>query len=86
MPASAALKTKIEHILRVQFPQQGETVDVSDGSGDNIHVIVVSRQFDHMREKSKQDLLWGAIDRSDLTDGEKVKISMILPYSPDDLK
>jgi acid stress-induced BolA-like protein IbaG/YrbA len=86
MPASAALKTKIERILRAQFPQQGETVDVSDGSGDNIHVVVVSRQFDHMREKSKQDLLWGAIDRSDLTDGEKVKISMILPYSPDDLK
>ncbi|MEI8078083.1 MAG: hypothetical protein WCH61_00460 [bacterium] len=86
MPASATLKNKIEHILRAQFPQQGETVDVSDGSGDNIHVIVVSRQFDHMREKSKQDLLWGAIDRSDLTDGEKVKISMILPYSPDDLK
>ena len=86
MPASATLKKKIENILRAQFPQQGETVDVSDGSGDNIHVIVVSRQFDNMREKSKQDLLWGAIDRSDLTNEEKVMISMILPYSPDDLK
>jgi len=86
MPASAALKTKIEQILRAQFPQQGETVDVSDGSGDNVHVVVVSRQFDHMREKAKQDLLWSAIDRSDLSDAEKVKISMILPYSPDDLK
>lgn len=86
MPASPVLKTKIERILRVKFPQQGETVDVSDGIGDNIHVIVVSRTFDNMREKSKQELLWGAIDKSDLTDAEKVKISMILPYSPDDLK
>ena len=86
MPASPVLKTKIERILRAQFPQQGETVDVSDGSGDNIHVIVVSRTFDNMREKSKQELLWGAIDKSNLTDAEKVKISMILPYSPDDLK
>lgn len=86
MPASPVLKSKIERILRTQFPKQGETVDVSDGSGDNIHVIVVSRQFDSMREKSKQDLLWGTIDKGDLTDAEKVKISMILPYSPDDLK
>jgi acid stress-induced BolA-like protein IbaG/YrbA len=86
MPTNSQLKSKIERILRKKFPQQGETVDVSDGSGDNIHVIVVSRQFDNMKEKSKQDLLWGAIDRSKLTDAEKVKISMILPYSPDDLK
>ena len=86
MPASPELKKKIEDILRKRFPQQGETVDVSDGAGDNIHVIVVSRQFDSMREKSKQDCLWSAIDQSDLTDTEKVKISMILPYSPDDLK
>lgn len=86
MPANLALKTKIEEILRAQFPQPGETVDVSDGSGDNIHVVVVSRQFDNMREKSKQDLLWGTIDRSVLNDADKVKISMILPYSPDDLK
>ena len=57
-----------------------------DGSGDNIHIVVVSRQFDNMQKKSKQDLLWSAIERSDLTDAEKVTISMILPYSPDDLK
>ena len=85
MPASSELKTKIENILHEKFPQRGETVDVSDGFGDNIHVIVVSRRFDHLREKEKQELLWGAID-SNLTDAEKVKISMILPYSPDDLK
>jgi acid stress-induced BolA-like protein IbaG/YrbA len=86
MPASPKLKSKIEHALRLRFPNQGETVDVSDGSGDNVHVVVVSRQFDQMGEKSKQDLLWEAIDKSTLTDEEKVRISLILPYSPDDLK
>jgi len=86
MPASATLKMKIENILRAQFPHQGETVDVSDGFGDNIHVVVVSRRFDHMGDKSKRDLLWDVIDGGDLTDTEKVKISLILPYSPDDLK
>lgn len=84
MPASPQLKAKIENILRTEFP--GETVDVSDGYADNIHVIVVSHRFAGMREKEKQDLLWGAIDKSDLTDGEKVLISLILPYSPSDLK
>ena len=84
MPAGPQLKKKIETILRARFP--GETVDVSDGHGDNIHVIVVSRQFDGMREKEKQDLLWSVIDASDLSNAEKVKISLILPYSPGDLK
>lgn len=84
MPADTQLKQKIDDILRKRFP--GETVDVSDGHGDNIHVVVVSRQFDGLREKEKQDLLWRAIDESDLSDAEKVKISLILPYSPADLK
>ncbi len=84
MPADPQLKKKIETILSAEFP--GETVDVSDGHGDNIHVIVVSRKFDGMREKEKQELLWGVIDKGNLSDPEKVKISLILPYSPSDLK
>jgi acid stress-induced BolA-like protein IbaG/YrbA len=84
MSADPQLKKKIETILRARFP--GETVDVSDGHGDNIHVIVVSRQFDGIGEKAKQDLLWCTIDDSDISDAEKVKISLILPYSPGDLK
>jgi acid stress-induced BolA-like protein IbaG/YrbA len=84
MPADPALKKKIEDILRKEFP--GETVDVSDGYNDNIHVVVVSRKFDGMREKEKQELLWKPIDEGNLTDSEKVKISLILPYSPGDLK
>lgn len=84
MPADSQLKKKIEAILTAQFP--GETVDVSDGHMDNVHVIVVSRKFNGLREKEKQELLWGFIDKSNLSDEEKVKISLILPYSPSDLK
>lgn len=84
MPADPQLKKKIETILSARFP--GETVDVSDGHGDNVHVVVVSRKFDGMREKEKQELLWSAIDQGNLSDEEKVKISLILPYSPSDLK
>lgn len=84
MPADPQLKKKIETILRTEYP--GDTVDVSDGYRDNIHIIVVSRKFDGMREKEKQDMLWSAIDKSNLSDAEKVKISLILPYSPADLK
>jgi acid stress-induced BolA-like protein IbaG/YrbA len=84
MSADPELKKKIDTIISAAFP--GETVDVSDGHGDNIHVIVVSRKFDGMREKEKQELLWGAIDKSNLSEPEKVKISLILPYGPSDLK
>lgn len=84
MAADPELKKRIEEILRKEFP--GDTVDVSDGYTDNIHVIVVSRKFDGKGEKEKQDLLWGAIERSSLSDSEKVKISLILPYDPRDLK
>jgi acid stress-induced BolA-like protein IbaG/YrbA len=42
MPADSALKEKIKRILQNDFPS--ETVDVSDGYSDNIHVIVVSRR------------------------------------------
>ena len=47
-------------------------------------VALVNEHRKH--EKEKQELLWGAIDKSNLSDAEKVKISLILPYSPSDLK
>lgn len=82
--ADLGLKKKIEEILRASFP--GETVDVSDGFRDNVHIVVVSKKFNDLREKEKQEILWNAIDQGDLSDDEKVKISLILPYSPADLK
>jgi acid stress-induced BolA-like protein IbaG/YrbA len=84
MPASQKLKETIEDIIKLEYP--GETVDVSDGYANNIHIVVVSRKFDGMAEKEKQDMLWSFIDKSKLSDEEKLSISLILPYSPKDLK
>jgi len=83
--ADEALKAKIRKLLRAEFPE--DTVDVSNGYADNIHVIVVSNKFNELREREKQDMLWSIIiDKSDLSQAEKVKISMILPWSPQELK
>jgi hypothetical protein len=84
MPADANLKKRIEQYLRPLFPE--DTVDVSDGYHDNIHVVVVSRKFDGMTEKQKQDYLWGLIDKGSFNDPEKAKISLIIPASPGELK
>ena len=84
MAADASLKQKIEELLKAEFP--GETVDVSDGYKDNIHIVVVSRKFNDMREKEKLDAVWQIIDGSDLTDAPKTLISLVAPYSPRELK
>lgn len=84
MPASPEPKQKLEAILGSAFP--GETVDVSDGYADNVHIVVVSKKFRGMHEKEKQELLWSAITAGDLSDDEKVRSSLIMPYSPDELK
>jgi len=76
---------KIEQILRPHF--RLDTVDVSSsGIRDNIHVVVVSRKFDNMTEKQKQEHLWGLIDNSNLTEEQKNHISLIVPSTPAELK
>src|SRR5688500_5857203 len=73
-------KEKIYKIVKKEFPE--DTVDVSNGYRDNVHVVVVSRKFDACRsERAKQEMLWDVIERSSLTDKEKIKI-LIFPYSP----
>jgi len=78
------VKRTLEESLRRQFPN--DTVDISDGYEQNIHVLVVSRQFDGMAEEDKQDLVRGILDRTPLTDDEKSLISLVLPLSPGQIK
>jgi acid stress-induced BolA-like protein IbaG/YrbA len=75
---------RITAALRTQFPQ--DTVDVSPGYGKNLHVVVVSRRFDEMSEREKQDMLWSAMDQAELSEAEKTRISLMLAYSPANLK
>jgi hypothetical protein len=80
----ATLKRTLEEAFRREFPR--DTVDVSDGYKDNIHVLVVSHRFDSMTEKAKQEMLWEVIDNADLTKAEKQLISLVYPVSVAELK
>jgi acid stress-induced BolA-like protein IbaG/YrbA len=80
----AQVKAEIARALRAQF--KDDTVDVSDGYKDNIHVVVVSRKFDKMSEKQKQQYVWDLIDASPLTAAEKSLISLVYPISPAEIK
>jgi hypothetical protein len=78
------LKLKLKLALQKAFPN--DTVDISDGYQDNIHVLVVSRRFDPLTEKQKQEMLWSLIDGTDLTKKEKQLISLVYPVSVAELK
>lgn len=80
----AEIKRLLEAALRADFPS--DTVDVSDGFRENIHVLVISRKFEKMKETVRQDWLWTLIDRSPLTPQEKNLISLTMALSPGELK
>lgn len=81
-------RESVKEILRKAFRRKfpNDTVDVSDGYQDNIHVLVVSREFDSMTEKQKQQVLWRVVDSAGLTDAEKSLISLVYPLSVAELK
>jgi hypothetical protein len=79
-----AIKETIRRAFRTRFPQ--DTVDIADGYRDNIHIMVVSREFDSLTEQGKQDLMWSIIDGTDLTNEEKQLISLAYPISPSEIK
>jgi hypothetical protein len=70
--------------FRKEFPD--DTVDVSDGFGENIHVLVVSRRFDTMGEDQRQECLWSIIDGAGLSKSEISLISLVMPVSPAQIK
>lgn len=78
------IKRILEGAFRAEFPL--DTVDISDGYKENIHVLVVSRRFDEMAEAIKTDLMWGIIDSSPLREREKRLISLVYPVSIKEIK
>jgi hypothetical protein len=63
----------------VQFHGTGSKVCILD-------IIVVSRKFSGRSENEKQDMIWNLIETGDLSDSDKNKISLVIPYSPEELK
>ncbi len=81
----ARIKRAIRDAFSRELPED-TIIDVSDGYGDCIHVMVISRRFDQMSEKAKQNLMWRVIDSSDLSEEEKARISLVYPVSPAAIK
>ncbi len=84
MAADQALMDRIRAAIKKEFPD--DTVDVSPGYGDNVHVVIMSRKFDNMDEQQKQDYVWGLINSGGLTTEQKTRISLLLPLSPQEVK
>jgi hypothetical protein len=78
------VKAILEEAFRREFPN--DTVDVSDGYRDNIHVVVVSRRFDKMTERKRGALMWGILDSAPLTKNEKLMVSLLYDVSPEQIK
>jgi len=78
---------KISKIIKSYLKNSNDYyVDVSlSGISDNIHIIVVSRFFDDMKEKQKHDYIWDLIENSDLNREERLRISMVNVMSPDEI-
>ncbi len=85
MQSRTIIKAAIEKALRNEFPH--DTVDISDGFRDNIHVLVVSRRFDEKDDKHNSDWLQTIITKdAGLIKEEQELISLIIPVSPSELK
>ena len=82
MSASQELKARIQSILTDGFGTLA-TVHVLDGHLDNVHVWVVSPEFDGVPEYIRQDRVWGVLDTA-LPASDKVKVSLILCFAPDE--
>lgn len=80
--AEQVFKEKVRKVFKQEFSE--DTVDVSDGYLDNVHVVIVSRKLDGLREREKHEFLW-KIAQQGL--GENAtRISLLIGYSPAELK
>ena len=80
------LKNKILQVLKNgYFKENEDLVDVSDGSDDYIHLVIVSRKFDGLRLKEKNNLIWSQLMKN-LAPEEWGNISLSVGLSPEELK
>jgi len=78
------VKLAIEAAFRAEFPH--DTVDVSDGYGNNIHVLVVSRRFDKLGRERGQELMDRLLAGANATEEELKLVSMLRGYPIADIK
>lgn len=80
------LKSKIHDVLRNgYFSGKDDLVDVSDGSEDCVHLVVVSRKFDGRRYQERKNLIWDELEKG-LSPEEYEKITLSIGKSPEEIK
>jgi len=81
---TTAMKQRVYNALRLgYFNDNDDTVEVSNGHGDNLHVTVVSRKFDGKRADEKQNLIISLLMESLPKDWTHV--SLAIGMSPEDV-
>lgn len=80
------LKSKIREVLKNgYFKGADDLVDVSNGSDDYIHLVIVSRKLAGLYLKEKNDLIWSELMKY-LSPEEWGHISLSVGFSPEELK
>ena len=83
--ACKTLKQKIQNLLKTgYFSDMKDFVDVSDGAGDFIHVVVVSRKFNGCTMGGKVDIIWDELLKH-LSDEEWGHISLLIGATPQEV-
>ena len=63
--ACETLKQKIHDTLRGgYFSDAKDFVDVSDGSADHVHIVIVSRKFNGHTMGSRTDIIWDQLAKN----------------------
>ena len=79
----ARVKRSVVGAFRDEFPT--DTIDVTDGFEDLIHVVVISRRFDGRSLDDRADYLCSVLDRAGLPPEERGLISLLAAISPGEL-
>lgn len=80
------LMRRIKQMLKAEFvaTHPGSKIKVSEGWGDNIHVLVVSEAFKGMPAEKRDDMVWPILEKLPKT--EMTHISLCLLLTPEEVK
>lgn len=79
------VKQKIVRVLREAFSSPQDRIVLLDGSGDFLHLYLVSSRFKGMEERKKGDMVWEVLFGS-LNKEEWGRVSMVEPLTPREAK
>ncbi len=84
--ASEILKQKIHDTLRAgYFSDAKDFVDVSDGSADHVHIVIVSRKFNGHTMLDRGDIIWDELLKH-LSDEEWGHVSLLIGATPEEVR